>query len=308
MSTVNIDEDEGLSQVDHNVIDDSPQDTQEPEQEEVEQEDSDSGQESTVPESVKQTAKKHGHLSLEKWIEKGGKKEDYKDEEEFVEFGNSYTKLKPVLDNLHKTLNKREKEIEALLEYNARIEERERIKAKQEAQQLLTIAKQRGDVDAIEQLTAEKLKMEWQEKQRTDSISNTKEMEVTRQFEERNKIWYNSSHPEMMDRAKNVASEMRQYYPSASLEELALKVEKRMQMDYPDICGAGRIDRPIISNSTVNKSQASSNSEDRLWRQACDKDPDLKHVFSATKRTMNNANIKYELKDFIQQLKENGEL
>lgn len=270
---------------------------------------------------VKTRAKKFGHLSKEEFLAKGGREEDYKDEKEFVKFGEDYSTVKPVLDSLKKQLDRKEKEIEAILEYNKRTAEREYQRAKSELDFSLSQAKQQGDIDRVEVLSQEKARMDIQKQGEMNHQRAAAQQEAVDEFLDRNKHWFNTDHPELKDEAIRIDEEVRQDYPNITYKELGKKIENRMRDLHPDIVGRGTVNRPVMNQSKSNmaKSSVDNNSNDdiKLFKKLCAENKNYKYMFDAQKRLLEKGftdlkgktiKPKYTEKDFINQLRKDGEI
>lgn len=278
--------------------------------------------EQPVQDEVKSKAKKFGHLSKEDFIARGGKAENYKNEEEFVKYGEDYSTVKPVLDSLKKQLDRKEKEIEAILEYQKRTAEREYARARQEVEASLQQAKNLGDIDRVEALSQEKAKLDIAKQNDNLAAQKAAQQEAVDEFLSRNNHWFNKDHPDLMEKAQQVDIEVRQDYPNITHKELARRVENRMRDLYPDVVGRGNVQRPVMnaSRSAVAKSSVENGRSDddiKLFKKICAENPQYKYMYDAQKRLMEKGfkdlkgkevKPKYTERDFINQLRKDREI
>lgn len=276
--------------------------------EEASQEESNDSGSDNRQEEIRPEAKRFGHLSKEEWTAQGKNPEEWKSEEEYVEYGRSYTKLKPVLESLKTTITRQNKEIEALVKYQERTAERERTKAQEELSALLYAAKQQGDMDKIEKLTRQQTQLEITQQQEIQRSSITHAAEVDTAFIERNKHWFNIN-PELTQIAKDINEEYIRLYPNLDYAERVRRVESRMKLDYPDHIQSEHRQAPVISQSrsSVSKSVSGpSEQEDKVFNTLSNED---KHVYAATKRMAEKATGKpYTKQMFINKLRKDGEI
>lgn len=261
-------------------------------------------QEQDEENEVEQKAKKYGHLSKEDWIAQGKDPDQWKSPEEFNRTGE-------ILDQLYsmkKQLDKRDREIQALVDYQQRTSEREYERAKQELEQKLTMAKEDMDMEAVSHYTKELSRVEDMEQQnKQQSIQEAHQAALSR-FTERNKHWFNEQNPDLMTRAQVIDQELKSIYPNATFDELAQKIEMRMQYEYPDRVGGQAKPKQTVSHSqsSVNKSAGTHRSSEMSFRKL---PQELKDTYSATKRIIESQSGKeYSVKDFMEQLKRDGEI
>ena len=252
---------------------------------------------------VVERAKKYGHLSKEEWAAQGRDPYDWKSPEEFDKTG----KILDQLYSLRKKLDRRDVEIQALVDYQERTSQREYDKAKQDLEQRLNMAKDDMDMEAVSHYSREIEKMESASQQNMMAQIEQEKEQALAAFKERNKHWFNDQNPDLMNRAIAIDQELKSVYPNATLDELAQKIETRMSYEFPDRVGGQAKPRPSMapSQSSVNKTAKSSKSSEKTYRNLPE---DLKHAYAATKRIIESQGREYPVSEFIQKLKEDGEL
>lgn len=273
------------------------------EEELPEQEDEQSSEE--VPDEVTERAKKFGHLSKEEWTAQGRDPNQWKSPEEFDKTG----KILEQLYSAKKRAEKQEQEIRSLVEYQQRTSQREYERARQELESRLAASKDDMDMDRVAQYTRELTRLEDTEQQNHVQRAQQSQHNAKEAFLERNQHWYNDRNPDLVQRAMEIDHEIHRFYPNATHEELAERIEKRMQYDFPDrVLGQAKSRPPSISpsQSSVNKTSVNKTSTTRTFQSL---PQDLKDTYSATKRIIESRRDReYTEKDFIEQLKKDGEL
>lgn len=265
-----------------------------------------------IEEPVKK-AKKYGHLSKEEYETKYGTLEGYKTEEQFNKFGESYDEVKDLLKGMKKKIDKQERENESLVKYIENVREREYIRAKQDLDSQLRTAKEHGDLDGVEYLTKEQLKLDFQEAQTRVQQSTNQAQQALHDFNERNAHWYNVDQ-EMTAYAMNLDNDIRAgrygQIPN-TYDQLASEIEKQMSYKFPEKMGrtipTQQRSAPSISaaKSATNKSYNLEDEDIRTFKSLSDDD---KNVFVSVQRMMKKQGISYTEKDFIKKLKKDGEI
>lgn len=255
---------------------------------------------------IVERAKKYGHLSKEEWVAQGRNPNEWKSPEEFDKTG----KVIEQLYTLKKKVDQRDREIQALVDYQQRTSQREYERAKQELEQNLVNARNDIDMDGVAHYTRELTRLQDNEQQSQVYQRQQAQQSAQQSFIERNQHWFNDRNPDLKQRAIEIDNEIKSAYPNATYEELAQKIETRMQYDYPDrVLGTSRSSRPNIaspSNSSINKTAVNTSSVKRAFQGLSQ---DLKDTYSATKRIVESRGDKeYTMDDFIKQLKKDGEL
>lgn len=275
---------------------------EEPEQEEaeLESESEPKGEDTEVVER----AKKFGHLSKEEFIAAGNDPAKYKTPEEFDKTG----KVIDQLYSLKKKVDQRDREIQALVDYQQRTAQREYERAKQELEARLNESKNDMDMEGVSHYTKELVRL--QDNEQSSKVQQQQQSQYAAQqaFMERNQHWFNDRNPDLKNRAIEIDNELKGIYPNASYEELAQKIETRMRYEHPDRVEEARHSRPSISSaaSSVNKTAVKTSSAGRTFQALSQ---DLKDTYSATKRIVESRGDKeYTVNDFIDQLKKDGEL
>jgi hypothetical protein len=287
-----------------------------PEQEQ-DQEQEETKLEVSQPPVVDETsrAKKHGYLSEEEYKAKHGSLEGFKSPEQFNKYGEAWNEVSTVIKNMQKQLSERDKAIESLVKYNERVEERAAQRARQELEQQLADAKRVGDVQAVEELTKEKAKLEFHTYQSVAQQAEQERQTVFQSFVERNKHWYGIN-PEMTNRAAEIDSEeMRKAHAAGinlNYQQLGNIVEARMRVEYPDVMisrSTGNNAPTIsVSQSSVNKSvnTSISDSADKIFNKLTS---DQQVIFNIQNRALKRMGQReYTKKEFIEKLKKQGEI
>jgi hypothetical protein len=278
-------------------------------QEEVEQQEVESEgiQEEEVVE-VKQKAKSTGHLSPEEYKAKHGSLKGYKTEDEFVRTGDMIEQIY----SLKKKLDQRDNEVEAILNYQRSTIQEHKRKARQEIEAKLREAREYGNVEAVEALVQQRTQLDYVEQQESMKQQLSTQQKAVEGFIERNKHWFNDEHPELKRKAAEIDDALTKHFNNIGrnvpLDDLAKMVEDEMSRLYPDVVRKGTSARPAISaaKSTVNKAASNfDESEDRMYAKLTQ---DQKWMYQAQKRIQTKGGYSYSMKDFVRQLKEDGEL
>jgi DNA primase len=213
------------------------------------------------------------------------------------------------LYTLKKKVDQRDREIQALIEYQKRTSQREYERAKQDLESRLAASKDDMDVEGVAHYTRELTRLQDMETHENTQQQQSLQRQAQEQFIERNAHWFNDRNPDLKARAIEIDNELKSIYPNATYEELALKIETRMQYEHPErVLGAARRATPAVSpgQSSVNKTAVKSTSVTRTFQNLSQ---DLKDAYSATKRIVESRGDKeYSISDFIEQLKKDGEL
>jgi len=265
--------------------------------------DNESSEDDNSQSELVERAKKYGHLSKEEWEAAGNDPAKYKTPEEFDKTG----KVIEQLYSLKKKVDQRDREIQSLVEYQKRTSEREYERAKQELETRLADSKSDMDMEGVSHYTKELTRL--QDSEQTSKAQQNQQAQQAAQtaFVERNQHWFNDRNPDLKNRAIEIDNELKRIYPNASYEELAQKIETRMQYDYPErVMGGTSRARPSVAASSVNKTAIQASSVKRTFQGLSQ---ELKDTYSATKRIIESGRDKeYTMNDFINQLKKDGEL
>jgi hypothetical protein len=256
------------------------------------------------PDEDEEEAKKFGHLSKEDWVAQGNDPAKYKTPAEFNKTG----KVIDQLYSLKKKVDQRDREIQALIEYQKRTSEREFERAKQELEQRLASSKNDMDMEGVSRYTQELTRLQDNELNARGQQLQQSQHAAQQGFIERNQHWFNDRNPDLKARAIEIDNELKGIYPNATHEELAQKIETRMQYEHPErVMGTARnAPRSASSNSSVNKSVVNKSSSGRTFQALSQ---DLKDTYNATKRIVESrGDREYTQADFISQLKRDGEL
>ena len=248
---------------------------------------------------VVERAKKYGHLSKEEWVAAGRDPSKYKSPEEFDKTG----KVIEQLYSLKKKVDQRDREIQLMVEYQERTKQREYERAKQELEAKLAYSKDDMDMEGVSHYTKELVRL--QDNENNSKVQQMQQAQHAAQtaFIDRNQHWFNDRNPDLKNRAIEIDNELKSIYPNASYEELAQKIETRMQYEHPErVIGQSHNVRSNVSlgsrNSSVNKTAAVKNNVFKNLSQ------EHKDTYTVYKRI----NPKITETDFIQKLKNDGEL
>ncbi len=272
------------------VIDEEIVDEEEQAETEVEATDEESSE-------IVERAKKYGHLSKEEWIAAGNDPVKYKTPEEFDKTG----KVIEQLYTLKKKVDQRDREIQALVDYQQRTAEREYSRAKQELEQRLALSKDDMDVEGVARYSQELVRLQDNETNAKAHQLQQSQQSALNAFIERNQHWYNDRNPDLQQRAAEIDNEIKKAYPNATHEELANVIETRMQYEHPErVLGTAKSRGPIASSgqSAVNKTSVGKNTVFRNLSQ------EHKDTYNVYKRI----NPKITEAEFISRLKNEGEL
>jgi hypothetical protein len=276
------------------------------EEAEVDNEESEvDNEESLEDQEVVERAKKYGHLSKEEWVAQGKDPSQWKSPKDFDKTG----KVIEQLYSLKKKVDQRDREIQSLVEYQARTSQREYERAKQDLEQRLTQSKNDFNMEAVSHYTKEITKLESMEQSSKVQHQQQAQKSAQERFIERNAHWFNDRNVDLKNRAIEIDNELKNIYPNATYDELAQKIEARMQYEHPErVLGKSKGERPNISSSqsSVNKTSVNKSSINRTFQGLSQ---DLKDTYSATKRIVeSNGDREYTQSDFIERLKKDGEL
>lgn len=271
-----------------------------------EPEDSLSQEREDLDDDVKIKAKSTGHLSLEEFVAKGGRPEDYKSEKEYVLTGE--------IIELKKAIQRRDRDIDEILKYNQNVIEQQKQNFKRQLEARLQEAKELGNVDDVQQLTQEKLRVELEEQRQAQTQSANAQIEALNKFTARNATWFNNQHPEFITRCQELENI---YRPSCKTwDEVADKVEKQMRYELSqDTRYKHLIDiqtthtsSPNISasRSNVNKSSTAISSDDSVLYHKLSSNE--KAMYNILKRNAKRIGSDYSVKEFLNKAKRDEEI
>lgn len=262
--------------------------------------------ESSPEDDLKSKAKSTGHLSEEEYRKKFGSLRGYKTEKEYTLTGE--------LIDLKKTLQKRDQDIEEILTYQKNVISQQKVNFRKQLEDRLAEARALGNVNAVESLTAERTKMDVEARHEEFQRASANQQQAVQGFVERNKVWFNDSNPDLIQRVK----ELDAIYTAStkSYEELAQKIEKHMKAEmsidprYSQYVRATQAPRePVLSSSqsAVNSqsSRSSNVSEDKLYSKLSNNE---KAMYQVTKRIAAKVNSTYSVKDFVEAMKKDEEI
>lgn len=248
---------------------------------------------------VVERAKKYGHLSKEEWVAQGRDPNQWKSPEEFDKTG----KILEQLYAMKKKVDQRDREIQALVEYQQRTSQREYEKAKQELQSRLAASKDDMDVEGVAHYTKELTRLEHIEQANQSNNELEQQKIALENFKDRNQHWFNDRNPDLVNRAVAIDNELKHKYPNASYEELAEMIELKMLKEYPDrVLGKARSQQPpALSHSSVNKTVAAKNTVNKTFKGLSQEHRDTYNVYKRINPNITEA-------DFINKLKQDGEI
>lgn len=261
-------------------------------------------QEEAVEEEVEEVneeleeAKKYGYLSKEEWEAQGKPAHKYKSPEEF----NKTAKVIDQIYTLKKKVEQRDRELQAVIDYQQRTAQREYERAKQELQNNLANSKDDMDVEAVSHYTKELTRLEDMENSSHTQQRQQAQQSAQQSFIERNEHWFNDRNPDLKARAIEIDNELKDIFPNASYEDLAKKIENRMQYEHPErvLAGSRQSKGPGMSHtqSSINKTAVVRKD---VFRNLSQEHRDTYQVYK-------RINPKITEADFIQRLKADGEL
>lgn len=251
---------------------------------------------------VVEKAKKYGHLSKEEWIKQGRDPAKYKTPQEFNKTGEVIEQVY----SLKKKVDQRDREIQALIDYQERTKQREYERAKQELEAQIAASKNNLDMEGIAHYTKELTRLEDHENISRNHQRQQAQQDAQQRFIERNQNWFNDRNPDLKQRAIQIDNELKDIFPYATFDELAQKIETRMQYEYPErVMGGTKNVRPAVSNSSVNKTAVNTASAAKVFKGLSQ---DLKDTYSAYKRIKASMGQELTEADFIAKLKKDGEI
>jgi hypothetical protein len=249
-------------------------------------------------------AKQFGHLSRDQWIAQGRDPSLWKDEREFVKYGDEFKETKDLIRALKEKNEEQSKKIDILVEAHKQRAETAVQQAKRELEAQLQNAEDRGDIRAVRQLTEQKVNVDMQAQQ----AETAKRIEEIRQvdaiFIERNKNWFNGARPELQSKVAILAQEIDRYYPGISYAEKARRIEERIHFEHPDTVLTSNSPPPIsLASSGTNKSASEHSlpTEDRLYRALSVEE---RAEYNTVRNQLKNKNIEYKVSEYIKRTKE----
>lgn len=257
-------------------------------------------------------AKKHGYLSKEQYISKYGTEEGFKSPDQFNKYGEAWGEVKDVISNQKKQLDEQTKQIDALVKFNERVEERAAQRARAELEAQIQNAKDLGDVHAVEQLSREQAKQDFHTWNSVAQQAEAQRLQVQQSFVERNKHWFNIN-PVMTERARQIDMEERQRASSAGVtipyDQLANVVEARLRVEYPETMisrNAGNTAPNISSSQSAVNKVGAVNVVDKTFNSLSD---EHKQVFEASNRSLRRQGRKeYSKQEYVATLKKYGDI
>ena len=284
------------------------------EQDEIEQEFDGSETEQEVEEDspdseIVERAKKYGHLSKEEWVAAGKNPDLWKSPEEFNKTGEVIEQLY----SLKKKVDQRDREIQALIEYQQRTAQREYEKARKELEARLASSKDDMDVEGVAHYTKELTRLEDMEQQSQAQQVQQIQKAAQESFIERNQHWFNDRNPDLKQRAIEIDNEIKADINAGrlkvnSLDEIAQMIEKRMSYEHPErVLGPQKVNRSIVSPSlsSVNKTAVNKNSSKKIFQGL---PQELKDTYNAHRRIRASMGQELTEAEFIERLKADGEI
>lgn len=253
---------------------------------------------------VTEKAKKFGHLSKEDWVAQGRDPKQWKSPEEFNRTGDAIEQIIA----LRKRIDQRDRELEAVIEYQKRTAQREYERAKQDLESRLSASKDDMDIEGVAHYTKELTKLEQIESSNQLQLQQEKQNSALNSFIERNQHWYNDRNPDLVNRAVEIDNEIKADINAGrlkvnSLDDIAVMIEKRLAYEHPDrVLGNARSQKPpTISNSSVNKTAANKVSSTKVFKNLSQEHRDTFNVYKRMNPNITEA-------EFINRLKQDGEI
>lgn len=256
-------------------------------------------------ESEPRHQKGSGHLTKDQWIAEGRDPTKYKTKEEFDEFGKSYTVLKPHIDKFKQELKNKDLALKAVADGLEQIKRQEYLRGKAEVETRLAQAKEIGDMNAVQELTVQKVNLDQQERQNQSNKQQEEVNRVNARFMERESHWFNEQHPELKQKAIDEELRLAREHPELTYTQKIQRVTDYMHFEYPELREVKRSSADMVGNrsSAVNKSQMNnSSSETTLYRGLSRDDQEaFKGIKKLVEKTM--PSVKYTVKEFLEQEK-----
>jgi hypothetical protein len=265
-------------------------------------------EEETDPEVVER-AKKYGHLSKEDWEAQGRDPKDWKSPEEFDKTGKAIEQLY----SLKKKVDQRDREIQALIDYQERTKQREYERAKKDLEARLAASKDDMDVEGVSHYTKELTRLEDQENHSRVQQTQESQTRAKEDFIERNQHWFNDRNPDLQQRAIEIDNEIRDLLNKGQLkvnsyDDIAVMIENRLKYEHPDrVLGPTQNARPSVapSRSSVNKTAVNTSSAKKTFQSLSQ---DLKDTYNSYKRVRASMGQDLTEAEFIEKLKRDGEI
>lgn len=257
----------------------------------------------STTDEVAERAKSTGHLSAEEYKTKHGTLDGYKTEKEFVLTGE--------LIDLKKTIQKRDKDIEAILQYQQTVFDQHKQKMRSTLEAQLRQAKEEGDVSEVEKLTAQRERQDIKDQTDQNALLESQRTEVLTQFTTRNKSWFNEQNPDLQMRVAQLDKIYTTQNPQISYTQLAEAIEKQMQYEMsqnPQYSHHVKtsVERPVLSGSNpTGNARSISQTDDKLFMTLSANE---KEMFRVHKRIASKIGETVTVKEFLEQLKADGEL
>lgn len=261
-------------------------------------------------------AKKNGYLTEQEYEAKHGSLEGFKSPEQFNKYGQAWEEVSGVIKGMKKQLDERDKQIESLVKYNERVEERANNRARQELESQLSQARDIGDVRAVEELSKEKAKLEFHAVNQAIQNLELQRQDAERAFTDRNKHWFNVD-PMMTNRAKQIAESLHnqalQSNTILSYDQVAKQIEAQLKYEYPDKM-VGALSQPSYSAPVISATHSSTNKSVSSGQINYDKmfnslNNDHRAIFNATNNMLKKSGKQvYSKKEFIDRLQKDGEI
>jgi hypothetical protein len=274
--------------------------------EEVSNEEPEELEEESGDAEVVERAKKYGHISKEEWIAQGRDPKQWKSPESFDKTG----KILEQLYAMKKKVDQRDREIQALVEYQQRTAQREYEKAKEDIRSRLVSSKDDMDMEGVAHYTKELARLEHMEQSNQAAYAQQSQQAALENFIARNQHWYNDRNLDLVERAVEIDNEIRADINAGrvrvnSLDDVAVMIEKRLGYEYPDrVLGTKRGQIPPSlspSQSSVNKSAANKSSTSKAFKSLSQEHRDTYNVYRRINPNITEA-------EFINRLKQDGEL
>ena len=197
-----------------------------------------------------------------------------------------------------------ERDLENLKKYMNLSQKQMQQSALETARKELELAKEAGDFTAYEEARNKQVLAE-QGLQEIQKISNE---DIERIFLDRNKDWLDPTNSAQIQETYQVALEARQDYPNDDYLKIMEVVERRIFDRHPEYRRQNtNIDKPIINNtaSAVNRGVVTSQQKSKSFNALA---VEYQREYESMRRTMEKQGISYTKEEYVQGLKDFGEI
>ncbi len=254
-----------------------------------------------IPE-ITQKSKPRGHLDRATWIALGKDPNLWKPLDDFNKYGELYTKSFSELRQQNESLSKK---IDLLVEDRKKIAIEATREAIQQLEGELKTARDRGDIQAVEHLAKQQVKLDAVQQQDLHSRQMQERREIDELFMQRNGHWFNDSKPDLKSQAQQISQQIEYSNPGISYAQLAIQTEERMRLMHPDVFISNQQTFRAVSmnDSAINKavSETGATTDERLFKSLT---PGERAEYNITKRMVEKIpGIKFTVSEYIEQVK-----